>query len=671
MTTHSRGGAAALTALLLAPLAAAQVEHQPAASRSAMIRRVGYGGLLAVGSGTGTELVVPSTVDTGTAATDVWTVLRRTPATGRYDEVFCAPYQTGLQLGALLLGDVDAAPGPELLAVGNSGQVQVFNLPSRRLLRSLQAPVVGDSYSPLAAALRDLDGDGAAELILASSRDDLKVYDLGGTLRWTLASRPRQLVVGQFDADPALEIACSDGKIVDGGTHALQHDFAAELGALAVADVDQDGREELFASEGGQTRCYDVDTATLAFSIGQGGSYVAVADVTGDGGLDLVLTSQLNNLAVWDLATRTRTWLGNGLGGRLAIADCDGDGQVEIVTTDGRSLFPPNERCYVFDGRTGALEFATPQLLGPFEHLRLCELDGDPVPEVLVRSSDRYAQTLVLSADTLAVEATWSNGLGDCTVVDLDRDGRDEIVSPWPGIGIHRFDANTGSFVQVRSLNQNSDYWYSTRVADLDGDGAPEIVAHSSHQPRCFDLASGQQVGEAAFYLVAPAPLFLADTDGDGAVDVHVLQDGVCWILTGRQLRPTAVLQPPPGRRYTCVGGVELGANTQALLLGDDGGQATVLLPTPARSPLGTLPVTAPLALRDQQLFATPFLWLCGDGQRMVLITDPVGLLLGTPVPAFATDRRGGGMGAQHALWFAGRSLLTTSSAGVFRYEVR
>lgn len=665
---HLRRGLSALVAT--AGLLASQtgIEHAPAASCSALIRNIGAAGLLAVPGANGAELVVGAS--TGSSrGNDYWLVLRHA-ASGRYDEVFASPIaQT--EFDALLLGDVDPMSGPELLVVFANGGVQVWNLPARRLLRSFQAPV-SRGFDLLAAALRDLDGDGAPELIVGSTTDDLKVYRLDGTLSWTAPARPRQLVVGQMDNDAALEIACSDGKVIDAQTHAVERDFATDLGALAAADIDTDGRDELVASGTGQTRFYDVETGTMAFSLPWWGEHVLVKDVTGDNQLDLVADNYLSGMQVFDIASRQATWPQPATAsGALAAADFDGDGLIEVMTAEGRQVSPPRDQLLVFDGATGTAGSGLPARLdGPFEHLRLCELDGDATPEVLVQSSGRYAAQLVLSADSLAIESIPPQLFGDCDTHDLDGDGKDEVISPANGISIHGITAAAG-WQQLRSLNRVTENWTTVRVADLDGDQQPEILAQDSLQLYCFDSISGQEVGRTPFFVPQPVRMFIADSDGDGVVDVHLLSRGSVYVFRGPQLQVTAVLQPVPGTAFVSVTGVDLGAGVQALLLGDDHGDATVLLPTPGRPPLASLSLTAPAPLRSQTLFATPFLWLVGDGSRMRGIADPVSILIGSPQPFWSTDRRGAGLGNQHALWFERASLLTTSSAGVFRYLLR
>ncbi len=656
-----------LTLLLVAPGGAQTVsESQPVRTLHTATRQVGAAGIHVVGA----DVVLGLTLRGGFRGNDVWVVMRRSASTGNYDEVWASPLFTE-DLDALLVADVAPDPGPEVLTITRTGSVQITHLATRRLLSTFTAPITR-SFDLLAACVADLDGDLVPELLLGSDQADLQVYSLTGSRLWSVPGvRTRQIVVAEMDGDPGREIVTTDGKVIDAATRAIEWTIAGDLGTLAAADVDQDGKAELFWRDAGMTRVVDVDLRTVAFSIPWNGTHMQIADIDGNGVLDIVFNNYLVRQAVFDLATRTARWTGLPLEGPFALGDPDGDGRLEIVTGTGRQLSPANDRLHVIDARTGAIDHQRLQLEGPFEHLRLGELDGDAEPELLVQSSGRYARQLVLDARTLAVAAdTASIYFGNCDLYDLDRDGRHEVFTPFDGLSVQRFDPVTRGWTRLRQYGIAGQSWQMARVADVDGDGVPELLAMQGPTLHCFDLVTGQELGRSRFFLLGVTELAVADTDGDGIREVHVLSNGDVYLFRGRQLQIAAVIQYA-SYPFQSLQTLPL-AGPEALLLGDARGDLRLHLPAPGRPLLGPFALTAPEPLHRLETVLHPiFLVLTSDGRQLAFHDDVVGLITGLGRPVWRSDRRGSNFGRQHILRLADGAVFTTSDAGVFRYEPR
>lgn len=143
---------------------------------------------------------------------------------------------------------------------------------------------------------------------------------------------------------------------------------------------------------------------------------------------------------------------------------------------------------------------------------------------------------------------------------DVDGDGTDELLGLEPAgttMAVVGYDASTGSWTTLPSLGLGTGwtapaYYPSIQVADLDGDGADEVLARSAAGVEAFELANG------AWSVLPAGPgwsdaagwdqpeqvqtIQTADLDGDGTDDLIGLSDagvaayaydGGAWNLMG------------------------------------------------------------------------------------------------------------------------------------------
>jgi hypothetical protein len=215
-----------------------------------------------------------------------------------------------------------------------------------------------------------LNGDGKPDLAVINATVETVSVLLNhgdgtfGDPRPIPSIEPSSLTVGDVDGDGNADLAvASDGSSVSvlfnhgDGTFAPAHPYGADPGNkyLTLADLDGDGRLDLVLgmnghvfvlhNEGQRTFAapvgYPVDTGESRIS---GPSIVAVADLDGDGQPDLAATNRaagnvsvLRNRGDGTFAPQIPYFAG-GLPTQVAAGDVNGDGRIDLVIANDTGL---------------------------------------------------------------------------------------------------------------------------------------------------------------------------------------------------------------------------------------------------------------------------------------------------------------------------------------------
>ena len=227
-----------------------------------------------------------------------------------------------------------------------------------------------------------------------------------------------------------------------------------------------------------------------------------------------------------DLDSMWRTELGGKVNANLAIADLDGDGDVEMVA------LTRGERLVMMSGATGTVT-ANLSLEGSGAvAVALSAFGGEGTPEIVVGTRDGILalvspdgtgnRTLVdMGSSYLNVThlLPFSSGPVLPVSVDLEGDGRPELVAVYDGGLLVRIDAN-GS---IRwAFQAGEDVLAPPAVGDVDGDGAGELVFGSMDGAvYCLDGTGSLRWRRTLSEWITGTPLML-DLDGDSLVEVIV-----------------------------------------------------------------------------------------------------------------------------------------------------
>lgn len=498
-----------------------------------------------------------------------WYALRYAPQTHTFQQVYASErYPEGIRRLALahLAGQV------QLIVVALSdGTLHLHDQATKALLSTFAGPCTGHGgLQTLITA--DLNGDGADEFVSSCTNGTLVAHGAGYTA-WALAGvGGADLVAGQMDDDPAIEIASTTGHVIDADGHVVQWHRQDAFGAhLQAADIDGDGRDELIAADPWYiVWAYDVERQLPRWSIASDLDIGAihVADVDADGVQELLLgDGQWGEIHAYSTVTLAEEWsIGNPEHGvtNIAMADVDLDGVTDVLWGAGATS-SGSDYLYVADWQTQSIQAQTEHLDGPFVGPRVGDLDGDGIDEIVVASFSSESgydsgRIVVFDSRTLAVRAispgvadgmfAWT-GIHDLQLRDVNGDGRPEILVAtdylYDGLlEAYSFSAsNEFALVWTNATRPSSAPFYSVDVADIDGDGDLEVLGGGGRASTgaegvyiyAYDVATQAeqwhtlQLGD---YWSSVSDLEVADTDADGDLDfVGLIEGGDVYVFDG------------------------------------------------------------------------------------------------------------------------------------------
>ena len=444
--------------------------------------------------GGGREVIIGGSSGSNFGGNDFWQVLSRNATTGNYDQRFVSPiYSAGIK--RIAAGNVIGDSQQELAVMLADGRIYLYDLATKEDLGHITTGVNGLE----GLSLTDLSGDGVVEVIVTTT-NDLYVFSGAGSLLWQLAGAGgNDVVVGQMDLDPALEIAGTKGVVTDAVTHLAQWTRNGGFGSyLKLAPLTGASYQQLVAAQGWDfVYGYDVQLQLPQWSLNVFDiDAIQIADVDNDGAPELIVgDGQWGTVHVHDLNTRAEKWKANnpehGVT-NVAVGDVDNDGVADLLWGSGWTSTGADYLYVASTTGTHAIKWQSEDLQGPFLGPLIGDLDGDSQPELVVcsyqsRSGYSSGRIVVFDLATLTLRGMSAPLGGFGTTLDLklrevDGDGRMEIVVATGAYGgkieIYGFNSsNAFSLEWTNTVGSFGTTFNFVDVADLDGNGTNEIIA--------------------------------------------------------------------------------------------------------------------------------------------------------------------------------------------------
>ena len=367
--------------------------------------------------------------------------------------------------------------------------------------------------------------------------------------------------------------------------------------AIAIADVDGDGTPDLLvATTADQGNPHNPGFANVILgnhsspgtfhtgvhdpTTGNDPSSIAVADLTGSGSQDLVIANfGAGSVSVFLHGATPGTYQSavdvptGGEPNQLVIGDLNGDGKPDLVIADASAA---GNAIVLFQDPANPGQFLPPTKLATSNStaaVAIGDLNGNGAPDIVAATSDASGNNGAVyifyqnaaSAGTFLAPVTVPAGAQPQAVriADVNHDGLQDIVvanfgpgadsKGSAGVSVLLQDAaHPGSFLPPVTYATHGGA-IDVAVADLDGDGKPDlVVANLGPTPTGSVSVLLQDSARPGVFLAAtsypgfgqPLSVAIADLNGDGHPDIAVADGASGTVMLQSATSPGTFAQP-------------------------------------------------------------------------------------------------------------------------------
>ncbi|MGB6477448.1 MAG: FG-GAP-like repeat-containing protein, partial [Candidatus Sulfotelmatobacter sp.] len=342
-----------------------------------------------------------------------------------------------------------------------------------------------------------------------------------------------------------------------------------------VADLNGDGKPDLVVAN--SYGCASCDFGAVGVLLGNGDgtfqpeagwystgdnltTWLAVADVNGDGKLDVIVANQ--SLGV-DVHGSVTVFLGNGDGtlkpgviydsgayGALSVAvgDVNGDGKPDLLVAnecDAAGCSGRSTAGVLLGNGDGTFQPAVLYDAGGeyANSIAVADLRGDGELDLVITiSSSRTVSVLLGNGDgtfqPLESYDAGGSGLSSAAVADVNGDGRPDLMIGESGALAGVLLGNgDGTFREATTYNTGSGSTNSVAVSDVNGDGKPDLVTVNGNSTANVAVLLGNGDGSFQSALLyesggLPSAVAVGDVNGDGRPDIVVTNPYYCAACT-------------------------------------------------------------------------------------------------------------------------------------------
>jgi hypothetical protein len=329
---------------------------------------------------------------------------------------------------------------------------------------------------------------------------------------------------------------------------------------VAIADLNGDGKLDLVVANHGDTPAYGNTVSVLLgrgdgtyesradYGTGVGPGSVAIADLNGDGKLDL-MTGNIQSLTISVLPGAGDGTFGLPIDsptaiapGRLELGDMDGDGRLDLATSNSGSATVTTYHGNGDGTFGGALNYAVGSAPGP---VKLRDLNQDGKLDLAVTNGGGLTRFLGNGNGTLGPGTFTATNVGASSVAvgDLNGDGHPDMVvtnygpsGPGPFVPGHTISIflGLGGGAFSKTGVDCDQFPSNAELADMNGDGRLDLLM-ASYGGVGTQLGNGLGGFAPATFATGSvgAPLAIADLDADGDLDIAGSDADAAGVLLG------------------------------------------------------------------------------------------------------------------------------------------
>ncbi|MEM1224665.1 MAG: VCBS repeat-containing protein [Planctomycetota bacterium] len=310
--------------------------------------------------------------------------------------------------------------------------------------------------------------------------------------------------------------------------------------SVQVADVDGDGDLDLLSAsfDDDKIAWYENDGSenftlqTISVSA-DGASDVQAADIDGDGDLDVVSASYRDHTIAWYENDGTqfftlRTISDFAFGATsVRVADVDGDGDLDVLSA---SSLDSSIAWYENDGTQDFTSWTISSVAFRAKSVQAADVDGDGDLDVL-GASDTFGEGIAWYENdgsesfTSQVITTSVDGAQSVLAADVDGDGDMDLLSAsFDDDKIAWYENDGSQNFTLRTISTSADGASDVQAADVDGDGDLDVLSASviDNKIAWYINDGSQNFAPSTISTSADGAQSVraADIDGDGDLDV-------------------------------------------------------------------------------------------------------------------------------------------------------